>query len=245
MSASTTQERQLSLSAMLLSLADMAQGPVSVAHIVEYFGPRAFGAVLFVFAIPNVFPLPPGSTTVLGMPLLIIAPQLAFGRRRLWIPDRLGRLSIDGGVLASICRRAAPWVARGERLTTRRLGFMFGAVGDAGIGIICSLLAAVLILPIPLGNMVPALAIATLAFSLVQRDGLLALAGYGLALASVALLVLSGGLVVQAVSRLGAMLGLWWGHRAGAIRLRPLWARPPDRSQAPEGLSPPLSPGRS
>jgi len=86
---------------------------------------------------------------------------------------------------------------------------MFGVVGDAGIGVICSLLAAVLILPIPLGNMLPALAIAVLAFSLVQRDGLLVIAGYGLALASLALLVLSGSLVVEAVTRLGAMLGLW------------------------------------
>jgi hypothetical protein len=209
MSESTAPEAQLSLSVMLLALADLAQGPVSVARIIDYFGPRAFGAVLFVFAIPNVLPLPPGSTTVLGLPLLIIAPQLAFGRRRLWIPDALGRLSIDSAVLANICRRAAPWVARGERLTTPRLGFMFGVVGDVGIGAICSLLAAVLILPIPLGNMLPALAIAVLAFSLVQRDGLLAIAGYGLALASLALLALSGSLVVEAVTRLGAFLGLW------------------------------------
>jgi hypothetical protein len=209
MPKSTVPEVQLSLSAMLLGLADLAQGPVSVASMVDYFGPRAFGAVLFIFAIPNLAPLPPGSTTVLGAPLLIIAPQLAFGRRRLWIPQALGRLSVDSGVLASVCRRAAPWVARGEGLTTRRLGFMFGVLGDVGIGAVCSLLAAVLILPIPLGNMLPALAIATLAFSLVQRDGLLAIVGYALALASLALLALSGSLVIAAVSRLGAILGLW------------------------------------
>lgn len=209
MPEATDAEARLSLSAMLLALADIAPGPISVARIVDYFGPRAFGAVLFVFAIPNLAPLPPGSTTVLGLPLLIIAPQLAFGRRRLWIPSALGRLSVDGRVLAGVCRRAAPWVARGEALTTHRLGFMFGLLGDAGIGAVCSLLAAVLILPIPLGNMLPAVTIATLAFSLVQRDGLLAIAGYGLALSSVAVLVLSGGLVLEAVNRLVAMLGHW------------------------------------
>lgn len=209
MSKSTIPEERLSLSALLLDLADVAQGPVSVARIIDYFGPRAFGAVLFVFAVPNMMPLPPGSTTVLGAPLLIIAPQLAFGRRRLWIPRALGRLSVDSGVLAGVCRRAAPWVARGEGLTTPRLGFMFGVLGDVGVGAVCSLLAAVLILPIPLGNMLPALAVATLAFSLVQRDGLLAIVGYALALASLALLALSGSLVIAAVSRLGAMLGIW------------------------------------
>jgi hypothetical protein len=202
-------EANLSLSALLLALAAQAEGPVSVARIVDHFGPRAFGAVLFVFAIPNLAPLPPGSTTVLGLPLLILAPQLAFGGRRPWIPKALGRLRVNGQLLAGVCRRAAPWVARGERLTTHRLGFMFGVVGDAGIGAICSLLAAVLILPIPLGNILPTVAIATLAFSLVQRDGLLAIVGYALALSSLGLLVLSGALVVEAITRLGAITGLW------------------------------------
>ncbi len=202
-------EAHLSLSSLLLVLADRSQGSVSVAQIVDHFGPRAFGAVLFVFAIPNLAPLPPGGTTVLGLPLLILAPQLAFGSKRPWIPKALGRLSIDGPLLAGVCRRAVPWVARGERLTTHRLGFMFGLVGDAGIGVVCSLLAAVLILPIPLGNILPTVAIAILAFSLVQRDGLLAIAGYALALASLGLLVLSGALVVEAVARLGAITGLW------------------------------------
>jgi hypothetical protein len=202
-------EARLPLSAVLLTLADLAEGPISVARIIDHFGPRAFGAVLFIFAIPNLAPLPPGSTTVLGLPLLIIAPQLAFGGRRPWIPKALGRLSIDGRTLAGVCRRAAPWVVRGEHLTTRRLGFMFGVVGDAGIGAICSLLAAVLILPIPLGNILPTVGIATLAFSLVQRDGLLAIAGYAPALSSLGLLILSGALVVEAVTRLGAITGLW------------------------------------
>jgi hypothetical protein len=51
---------------------------------------------------------------------------------------------------------------------------MFGRFGEMTIGFVCSLLAAVLILPIPLGNLLPATAIAALALSLIQRDGLLA-----------------------------------------------------------------------
>jgi hypothetical protein len=77
------------------------------------------------------------------------------------------------------------------------------------IGIVCTLLAAVLILPIPLGNMLPATAVTVLALSLIQRDGLLAILGYLLAMASAAVLVLSGSLIVAAIGKLGAMTGLW------------------------------------
>ena len=71
------------------------------------------------------------------------------------------------------------------------------------------LLAAVLLLPIPLGNLLPATAIAILALSLAQRDGVLTVAGFLAAAASVAVLVMGGRVVVAATMRLGAMTGLW------------------------------------
>ena len=141
-SSSPTEER-MALSDLLLLLADDQQQRITVAEIIGHFGPRAFGALLFIFAIPTLLPLPPGSTTVLGLPLLIIAPQLAFGVRRLKVPTVVGRRSVDGPALARACRRAAPWMARVEHLTTHRLTFMSGPLGQASMGLVCTLLAAV------------------------------------------------------------------------------------------------------
>jgi hypothetical protein len=202
-------EARLPLSALLLTVAEGPGDAVTVGELVAHFGPRAFGAVLFVFAMPNLLPLPPGTSTLLGAPLLLLAPQLALGWRKPWIPNRLARQAVDRETIGRVCRRAAPWVKRAEQLTTRRLAFMFGPLGDAAIGIVCTLLAAVLILPIPLGNMLPAAAIVALGLSLTQRDGLLAMLGYLLALVSAGVLIVSGQLVVAAVHRLGSMLGLW------------------------------------
>jgi hypothetical protein len=50
----------------------------------------------------------------------------------------------------------------------------------------------VLVLPIPLGNMLPALAISLIALAVLERDGLWALAGLGVAVASA---VVVGGVV--------------------------------------------------
>ena len=54
----------------------------------------------------------------------------------------------------------------------------------------CLLLAVVLVLPIPLGNVLPAVAISLLALAVLERDGLWVLAG--LAVALVSMLVVSG-----------------------------------------------------
>jgi hypothetical protein len=202
-------EERMPLSALLLTLAEGEHRRTSVAEIIGHFGPRAFGALLFIFAIPNLLPLPPGSSSVLGLPLLIIAPQLAVGVRRLRIPGPVGRRSVDGHALAGACRKAAPWLERIEHLTTHRLSFMFGPLGEAIIGLLCTLLATVMFLPIPLGNMLPAAAVTVLALGLVQRDGLLIIGGYLLTGASAAVLILSGRLIVTAIERLGAMIGLW------------------------------------
>lgn len=194
-------EAHLPLSELLLTVAEGPGGPITLGEIVSHFGPRAFGAVLFVFAMPNLLPLPPGTSTLLGVPLLLIAPQLALGGRKPWIPDRLARQVVDRETIGRVCRRAAPWVKRAEQLTTRRLDLMFGRPGDAAIGIVCTLLSAVLILPIPLGNMLPAAAVSVLSLSLVQRDGVLALFGYALAVLSGGVLVLAANLITRGLSQ--------------------------------------------
>jgi hypothetical protein len=199
-------EEAVPLSVLLRTLPDRGAKVVSVGEVIAHFGPRAFGALLFVFALPNLLPLPPGSTTVLGMPLLLFAPQLALGSQQPWLPRRLQDRAFDAAALRTIGARASVWVARAEGLTTRRAAIMFGPVGTALIGIVCTLLAAVLILPIPLGNVLPAFTIAVFGLSLVQRDGLLALIGYALASASAGALVVAFNIIVALLSHASAWL---------------------------------------
>src|SRR3954467_1160378 len=84
----------------LLSRLSEGEGPLTVGEMVDHFGERAFGALLFAFSVPNLLPLPPGSSTVLGAPLLILAPQLMLGVKAPWLPRALKRRSVDRAVLA-------------------------------------------------------------------------------------------------------------------------------------------------
>lgn len=199
--------RHLSLSAHIRALGDQAGEKVTLGEIIDTFGRRAFGALLFVLAIPNLLPLPPGSSTILGAPLMLISPQMLIGFQTLWLPRFIDDRQMSRAELARAFGKLLPWLERIEQVSRPRLVFMFGPVGDRLIGLICTLLSFVLILPIPFGNLLPALTIAVLAFSMVQRDGLLALVGYALAATSGAVLFLSAGVVISAVHHLVGWFG--------------------------------------
>jgi hypothetical protein len=184
---------------------------IALGELVDAFGPRAFGALMFVFSIPNLLPLPPGSSTFLSIPLLIIAPQLMIGLPTLWLPRALDRRSLRRADLARGFDRLLPRVARIERLLAPRLEFLFGPLGDRIIGLVILALALVLVLPIPFGNLLPAAAIAALSLGLTQRDGVVVLAGYGIAGASVVVLILSAHAVVGAFNHLLRLTAAWQG----------------------------------
>ena len=195
------------LSELLRQLVVREGDSISVDDVVDHFGHRAFGALLFILALPNLLPLPPGSTTVLGLPLVIIAPQLLLGLPNLWLPTAAGRRRLKRADLARGFERAAPALRRIERLLAPRLGWVFGAIGDRLVGLVCTVLAVVLILPIPFGNILPSLTIAALSLGLTQRDGALGLVGYGLAAASFAVLALTFGAAVAAARHLLQITG--------------------------------------
>ena len=180
---------------------------VSVGEIVDVFGTRAFGALLFFFALPNLLPLPPGSSTVLGAPLLLLTPQVAFGVDAPWLPQAVDDRRISGADLKRAFGRLLPWIERFERVSRPRLGGLFTPIGQKVIGAICAILALVLILPIPLGNLLPALTIGVFGFSLFQRDGLFAITGYILAGFSGFLLYLAADVVIAGVRLLVNWLG--------------------------------------
>ncbi|HEY9217654.1 MAG TPA: exopolysaccharide biosynthesis protein [Phenylobacterium sp.] len=205
--ADTPQDLTTSISEILRELCADPKAEITVGQIVRRFGRRAFGAVLFLFSTPNLLPLPPGSSTVLGAPLVLLAPQLALGVHAPWIPKGLASRTITGAQLANTFGRMLPFVERAERITRPRLPFMFGPVGERLIGLVCTLLALVLILPIFGANMLPAAAVGLLSLSLVQRDGALALIGYLTAAVSVGVLALMAGAVVLAVQKLLHLIG--------------------------------------
>jgi hypothetical protein len=159
------------------------------------------GPVLLVLTLPVLLPLPPGFSMVLALPLLIVSPQIVIGRREVWLPTFLSRRTIKRRALVKLLHRVLPLLERVERIVRPRLDFLTQGAGASMVGLACTLIAIVLVLPIPFANLVPALAMGAFSIGLTRKDGLFVLAGYGL----IALAV-----VVVALGVRGVSLGL--GH---------------------------------
>ena len=186
--------RHSALSELLSQIAgDETRERVSIGDLLAMAGDRAFGALIFVFALPNVVPTPPGTSAILGLPLIILSFQLLYGRPTPWLPKAIALRSIAREDLAAVVRRAVPVLKRFERVLKPRLSWLVTSVAERLLALLLLVLAVILFLPIPLGNMLPAAAMCVIALALIEHDGLAALLGVVISAAS--MLVIWGALL--------------------------------------------------
>lgn len=183
-----TRPRADRLSAILARLAEPAEGSVTLAEVLTAVGERSFGALLVILAIPNmVAGLIPGLSIVLGLPLLLVSLQLVVGAERPWLPRRVADLKIKRSDLRRMLERTRPAVRRLERALQPRLEFLTSPWAERLIGLGCLALSVLVFLPVPFANLVPATGIMLFGFSMLERDGLMALAAMGIVGVSAAL----------------------------------------------------------
>lgn len=196
------------LSAILRELAGDVQRPrVSVADLLHALSDRALAALMFVFAFPNAFPMPPGTSAVLGAPLVFLAAQLMLGKEA-WLPRAIGNRSMPRGAFQAIVSRMSPWLERFERLLRPRLVVLAAPPAEYVVGFVTLVMAIILVLPIPFGNIPPAISMAMLALGVLERDGVWIT--LGLVVAGIALFMAWGvlyGLLQAALYVLSGLLG--------------------------------------
>jgi hypothetical protein len=187
------------LTAILTDLADdPSRERVSLADLIEAMDERAFGALLLVFAVPNALPTIPGTTAILGLPLVFLAFQMMLGRHP-WLPKVIAKRSMSREDFGRMVARINPWIDWADRFTAPRLQFLVAPRAEQVIGAFALILAIVVTLPIPLGNMLPALGICLIALGVLERDGLWI--GAGVVVGALALVIVGG--VLYAFARAG------------------------------------------
>lgn len=170
---------------LLYIAADESRERVAIGDLVAEMPGRATAALLFLFAAPNALPAPPGISAVLGLPMIYLASQMML-RRQPWLPRLVEARSIARQDFAGMVNRAAPWLARAERMLRPRLPSLVSPPAEVAIGAFCLLLSLAVALPIPFGNMLPAFAICLLALGVLERDGLWVLIGAVVGVAALA-----------------------------------------------------------
>ena len=82
---------------------------ISIADLLQALEHRAIGALMFIFAVPNAIPVPPGVSAILGAPLIFLSFQLMIGRRP-WLPKVITRTV---RCRASISKKWSIWLRPG------------------------------------------------------------------------------------------------------------------------------------
>lgn len=180
-----------------------------LGELVDAFGERGFGALMLFFGLLNIaIGIIPGTTTILGAPLLLMGLQLATRADQLWLPRWAMKRWIERKAYREGVEKVLPRVRVVERLSRPRLHMMTSELSEILIGVATVALACILVLPIWGGNLVPALIISTFGFGLMQRDGLVVLVGWLGVIGVVLFIWLAWELVSAAFTALFRMTGV-------------------------------------
>lgn len=151
---------------------------VTLGELIEALGPRGYGVLIVLFALPNLLPIYiPGLSPIFGFPLMIICAQLAYGLPTPRLPAFLTRRSMKRSDLRMIVARALPWIQRVERWVKPRPSVVTSRLGERLVGAYGVVLCCVIVIPLPFTNGPPSLACLIMAMGMMEEDTRTILAG--------------------------------------------------------------------
>lgn len=178
---------------------------LELEDIVAAFGETAFVPVLMVLALVVVSPLSgiPLLPTAFGLAIGLVSLQMVVGRHTLWLPRVLMRRRISGAQLRGALQRTArlsDWLDRAARDRLRLLVSPPLDTVQKGACMVCGLAMPLLEL-VPFSSSLLAVSVVLFSTGLLTRDGLFAVAAWGvMAIAAMVPLTVYGGLIRAAVA---------------------------------------------
>lgn len=178
----------------------------SLRDIFDRLDESAFGAGLFLLALPCCIPFLYGVPQIVALPMLALAFQMVIGREEPWLPAKLGARKIDRKGLSQMARGGRKWFGWIEAIIRPRFSFITGRRSERVIGLFLFVFCASILVPLPMTNTVPGMAVAVTAFGLMQKDGLAVTAGMILGSAWVGALITGAMLGVNIITGISSAL---------------------------------------
>ncbi|MBI1273411.1 MAG: hypothetical protein GC131_04935 [Alphaproteobacteria bacterium] len=166
---------------------------VTFGEILTLFGVRGFTLLLLVLALLNIVIIfLPGASFILGIPMIILAAQMALGYKRPLLPGFITRTAVPRARLTSGLDDAVLFVEGLEKYLKPRLSIIAGPQMDRINGIVLLALSCMVAIPIPLFNVPPSVATVGVALGLLARDGVCLLIGYVIGVSCVFMYLMLG-----------------------------------------------------
>lgn len=154
---------------------------LSLAEVLRIIGNRGYGPLLLVVSLLAILPtgVIPGLPSICGLSIVLIASQLAWGRRFPWLPRRMRRLSIERQRFVETAHRIKPVTRRLDRFVKPRLTILISGAAARGLAVVCIMLG-LLMIPLellPFAVIAPGSAVALIGLGLSGHDGLWVIVG--------------------------------------------------------------------
>lgn len=157
--------------------------------LAQAHGPAAHGAWLLLMAVPCLLPVP-GVGTVLGLGMVALAVAMWRGQSAACLPRRVAELELSSHWARRVlCMLASAYAVAG-RCARARLSHLASSERRSWTAAAIGLMAFIVVMPIPFGNVLPAPALMLIGLGLMFRDGVAVV--LGLAMAALAMCVTAG-----------------------------------------------------
>jgi hypothetical protein len=184
----------------------------SVGELFDGLESEGLGLTLLLLTIPALLPLPGPFGMLFGTLVAMVALQILFGAERLWLPEPLRRRPVPQRLLRKVIRAGLDWAGFAERgLREDRMAWLTGRRARMLLALPLLLMAVTIILPIPMGNVMPALALIAASIGFMACDGLAVLVSILIAIAAVvwtAVLLYTGAAAAEYAAMLLARLAV-------------------------------------
>lgn len=162
------------MSSRLRTLAQERAGDISLGDLTDAAGAGGSALLLLLLALASFVP---GVAPAFGLAICLLGVALVRGRDTAPLPDFLRRRSVSRSRLGQALDRALPRLERIEAHLKPRLGWLAESAGRRVAGAAGLVNGVLIVLPVPFGNTLPAVAVLLLALGIGASDGLIVLAG--------------------------------------------------------------------
>ena len=186
-----------------LLLERLASQPLSLGDIMAETSERGFSLVITLLVLPFLFPMPPGLTGPLGSACLLLAVQMALGKRSPWLPEKIAQFKFPSWFILQLLQNLKRVTGVLEKIARPRLLRLAESPQVWRLNGVCiAWLTLLLISPIPFTNPIPTVGILLLAAATLEADGLLMCISY----AVTALITLLFGFIIYALWQAPSLL---------------------------------------
>jgi len=150
---------------------------ISIQDLIDGLGERSWGFALLLFGLLSAIAIIPGLATITAVPLFFFGLQMLIGYRTPWLPDFIARRDLGRADLEKAIVAGKPIMQYIERICRPRLTFLINRSSERVLGLLVFVLAMIIALPGPFTNFPPGMAIVFMSIAIIERDGLMLLAG--------------------------------------------------------------------